>query len=137
MRMKSLRTLQRRRILMILKVMWYRQGWHRFKPVPCFDNRKMVFLPLSAKIRSRFWSCQILVCQKKEFSPSAPSALSQANFCEGSSTSGSLHLFFNGVGLKLGSLHLSFSGASPKLGALCTFSSTLPAPRRVLLLPEL
>ena len=58
MGMKGLYPLQRHRILMILKVMWYGQGWHRFKLVPCFDKGKMVLLPLSAKIRSRFWSCQ-------------------------------------------------------------------------------
>ena len=48
--MKGLYPLQRHRILMILKVMWYGQGWHRFKHVPGFDKGKMVFLPLSAKI---------------------------------------------------------------------------------------
>ena len=80
---------------------------------------------------------KFLVCQKKESPPSAPSALSQANFRGGSSTSGSRHLFFNGAGLKLGSLHLFFSDASPKSGALCTFSSTVQAPRWVLWLPEL
>ena len=56
MGMKGLHTLQRHRIL---KVIWYGQGWHRFKPVPHFDRGKMVFLPLSVKIRNRFWSCQI------------------------------------------------------------------------------
>jgi len=54
--MKGLRTLQRHRIL---KVIWYGQGWHRFKPVLRLDRRKMVFLLLLVKIRSRFWSCQI------------------------------------------------------------------------------
>ena len=48
--MKGLHPLQRHRILMILKVIWYGQGWHRFKPVPCFDRGKMVFLLLSVKI---------------------------------------------------------------------------------------
>uniref|UniRef100_A0A7N2KQS8 Senescence-associated protein n=2 Tax=Quercus TaxID=3511 RepID=A0A7N2KQS8_QUELO len=54
--MKDLYPLQRHRIL---KVVWYGQGWHRFKPVLRFDRGKMVFLPLLVKIRSRFWSCQI------------------------------------------------------------------------------
>ena len=57
--MMGLCPLQRHQILMILKVIWYGQGWHRFKPVPRFDKGKMVFLPLLVKIRSRFWSCQI------------------------------------------------------------------------------
>ena len=54
--MKGLHTLQRHRILMILKVMWYGQERHRFKSVPRFDKGEMVFLPLSIKIRSRYWS---------------------------------------------------------------------------------
>ena len=77
------------------------------------------------------------MCQKKDSPPSAPSALLQANFGEGSLTSGSLHLSFNGGGLKLGSLHIFFSCASLKLGFLCTFSSMVQASRWVLLLPEL
>ena len=80
---------------------------------------------------------RFLVCQKKGFPPSALSALSQASFCGGSSTSGSRHLFFNGAGLKLGSLHLFFSCASLKPGSFYTFSSTVQAPRWVLWLPEL
>ena len=51
--MKDLYPLQRHRIL---KMIWYGQGWHRFKPVLCFDRGKMVFLFLLVKIRSRFWS---------------------------------------------------------------------------------
>ena len=95
------------------------------------------FSLFQSKSKAGSGHARFLVCQKKEFPPSALSALSQANFCGSSSTSGSLHLFFNGAGPKLGSLHLFFSGASPKPGALCTFSSKVQAPRRVLLLPEL
>ena len=54
--MKGLPTLQRHRILMILKVMWYGQRRHRFKSVPRFDKREMVFPPHLVKIRSRYWS---------------------------------------------------------------------------------
>ena len=122
---------------MILKVIWYGQGWHRFKPVPRFDRGKMVFLPLLVKSEAGSGQARFLVCQKKEFPPSSPSALLQAWFRGGPSTSGCLHLFFNSAGLKLGSWHLFFSGASPKPGALCTFSSTVLAPRWVLWLPEL
>ena len=64
---------------------------------------------------------RFLVCQKKGFPPSAPSAISQAWFRGGPSTSGCLHLFFNGAGLKLGSLHLFFSCANPELGSLHLF----------------
>ena len=66
--MKGLHTLQRHRILMILKVMWYGQGRHRFKSVPRFDKGEMVFLPLSVKIRSRFWSHQIFSVSEERIS---------------------------------------------------------------------
>ena len=68
MGMKDLHTFQRHRILMILKVMWYGQGRHRFKLVPRFDKGEMVFLPLSVKIRSRYWSHQILSASEARFS---------------------------------------------------------------------
>ena len=41
--MKGLHPLQRHLTLMMLKVMWYGQGWHRFKPVPCFDKGRWYF----------------------------------------------------------------------------------------------
>ena len=104
---------------------------------PVLTRGRWYFSLFQPKSEAGSGHAKFLVCQKKEFPPSAPSALLQANFRGGSSTSGSRHLFFNGAGLKLGSLHLFFSGASPKPGALCTFSSTVQAPRRVLLLPEL
>ena len=85
---------------------------------------------------------RILVCQKKDSPPSAPLPCCRQIFGEGSSTSGSLtsgslHLSFSGVRLKLGFMHLFFSYASLKLGSLCTFSSTVQAPSWVLWLPEL
>ena len=49
--MKGLYPFQRHRIL---KVIWYKQGGHRFKPILRFDRGKMVFLSLLVKIRSRF-----------------------------------------------------------------------------------
>ena len=66
--MKGFHTLQRHRILMILKVMWYGQGRHRFKSIPRFDKGEMVFFPLSVKIRSRYWSHKILGASEVRFS---------------------------------------------------------------------
>ena len=77
------------------------------------------------------------MCQKKDSPPSSPLPCRRQIFGEGSSTSGSLHLSFSGVRLKLGFMHLFFSYASLKLGSLCTFSSTVQAPSWVLWLPEL
>ena len=48
--------------------MWYGQGRHRFKSVSRFDKGKMIFLPLSVKIRSRYWSHQILGASEARFS---------------------------------------------------------------------
>ena len=66
--MKDLHLLQRHRILLRLKVMWSGQGRHRFKIILRFDKGKMVFLPLSVKIRSRYWSHQILGASEVRFS---------------------------------------------------------------------
>ena len=77
------------------------------------------------------------MCQKKDSPPSSPLPCCRQIFGEGSSTSGSLHLSFSGVRLKLGFMHLFFSYASLKLGSLRTFSSTVQAPSWVLRLPEL
>ena len=80
MRMKGLRTLQRHRIL---KVIWYGQGWHRFKPVPHFDRGKMVFLHLLVKIRSRFWSCQIFGMSEEGISAISTVCLVAGKFLRG------------------------------------------------------
>jgi len=80
MGMKGLRTLQRHRIL---KVIWYGQGWHRFKPVLRLDRRKMVFLLLLVKIRSRFWSCQIFGMSEKGISAISAVCLVAGKFLRG------------------------------------------------------
>uniref|UniRef100_A0A7N2KRW9 Calcineurin-like phosphoesterase domain-containing protein n=1 Tax=Quercus lobata TaxID=97700 RepID=A0A7N2KRW9_QUELO len=65
--MKGLHPPQRHRILSILKVVWSGQGRHRFKTVLRFDKGEMVFLSLSVKIRSRYWSHQILGASEARF----------------------------------------------------------------------
>ena len=80
MGMRGLRTLQRYRIL---KVTWFRQGWHRFKPVPRFDRGKMVLLPLSVKIWSRFWSCQIFGMSEEGISAISAVCLVAGKFSRG------------------------------------------------------
>ena len=59
---------QRRRVLPRLKVAWSGQGRHRFKIIFRLDKGEMVFLPLSIKIRSRYWSHQILSASGVRFS---------------------------------------------------------------------
>ena len=66
--MKDPHPLQRHRILPRLKVMWSGQGRHRFKIILRFDKGEMVFLLLSVKIRSRYWSHQILGASEVRFS---------------------------------------------------------------------
>ena len=59
---------QRRWVLPRLKVAWSGQGRHRFKIIFRLDKGEMVFLPLSVKIRSRYWSHQILGASGVRFS---------------------------------------------------------------------
>ena len=59
---------QRHRILPRLKVVRFGQGRHRLKIIFRFDKVGMVSLPLSIKIRSRYWSNQILGASEVRFS---------------------------------------------------------------------
>ena len=65
---KELHSPQRHRTLPRLKVMWSGQGRHRFKIIFRLGKGKMVFLPLSVKIRSRYWSHQIFGASEARFS---------------------------------------------------------------------
>ena len=65
---KELHSPQRRRVLMRLKVVWSGQGRHSFKKIFRHDKGEMVFLLLLVKIRSRYWSHQILGASEVEFS---------------------------------------------------------------------
>ena len=65
---KELHPPQRRHVLPRLKVAWSGQGRHRFKIIFRLDKGEMVFLPLSIKIRSRYWSHQILSASGVRFS---------------------------------------------------------------------
>ena len=65
---KGLHPPQRHRVLPRLKVMWSGQGRHRFKVILRFDKGEMVFLPLSVKIQSKYWSHQILGASEVRFS---------------------------------------------------------------------
>ena len=57
---KELHPPQRHRVPSRLKVMWSGQGGHRLKMIFHLDKVEMVSLPLLVKIRSRYWSHQIL-----------------------------------------------------------------------------
>ena len=106
---KELHPPQRHRTLPRLKVMRSRQGRHRLKIIFHFDKAGMVSLPLSVKIRSRFWSHQILGASEVRFS--AISAVCSI------------------AGVANMEAH--------QLPVLCTFSSTVLALSWALLLPEL
>ena len=84
MEVKGLRTLQRHRIL---KVVWYGQGWHRFKVIFRFGKVGMISPSLLAKIRSRYWPCQILDASEVGFS-----AISAVCFVADAVLRGLLHL---------------------------------------------
>ena len=65
---KELHPPQRHRVPSRLKVMWSGQGGHRLKMIYHLGKVRMVFLPLLAKIRSRYWSRQILDASEVRFS---------------------------------------------------------------------
>ena len=109
MGVKELHPPQRHRTPPRLKVVRSRQGRHRLKMIFRFDKVGMVSLPLSVKIRSRYWSHQILGASEVRFS--AISAVCSI------------------AGVANMEAH--------QLPAPCTFSSTVLAPSWVLLLPEL
>ena len=88
---------------------------------PVLTRGRWYFSLFQSKSKAGTGRTRFLVRQKQGFPPLASSALSQAWFCGGSSTSGSRHLFFNCAGRRLGSLHLFFSGASLESGSLHIF----------------
>ena len=65
---KELHLPQRRRVPPRLKVMWSRQGGHRLKMIFHFGKMGMISPHFLAKIRSRYWSRQILDASEVRFS---------------------------------------------------------------------
>ena len=65
---KELHPPQRRRVPPRLKAMWSGQGRHRLKMIFHSGKMRMISLPLLAKIRSKYWSCQILDVSEVRFS---------------------------------------------------------------------
>ena len=127
--MKGLYPFQRHRIL---KVVWYGQGWHKFKPVLRFDRGKMVFLSLLVKIRSRFWSCQIFGMSEERISAISTVCLVAGKFSRGLPNFRLPAPFLQRCRPQVGfpapflqrrwpkarcSLHLFFEGAGPSSGS--------------------
>ena len=120
---KELHPPQRRRVPPRLKAMWSGQGRHRLKMIFHSGKMRMISLPLLAKIRSKYWSRQILDVSEVRFS-----AISAVCSIAGMVIRRLLHFRLSAPFL----LAVLAWGQVP-----CTFSSTVQAPSWALWLPEL
>ena len=133
MEVEELHPPQRHRTLPRLRVVWSGQGRHKLKVTFRLDNGKMVFLPLSVKIRSRYWSHQILGASGVRFS-----AISAVCYTAGLVPWRPINFRLPASFLQRCWVPCTFSSAvlasnwTPR-----TFSSTAPTQSRVLLLLEL